>query len=181
MRPTQEEPNLYEQSVEKNLEPNPSTQETTPNFETENKEKNPQELIDFRFHQSYGSQLSEHLTGLRPDNPRIVDRLYADQETVRMKYGLPSRDMRFDSPAEYEDFLRDAAKKLKVDIREKSDCGSFFEDNPGTGGVHFDDGRIGASMDKKDLESYTGSLATLEHELIHASQKDKYPGMPIEK
>ena len=145
-------------------------------------ERNNREIMDLRFNQSEGSKLAERITGLRPDDPRILDRLVEDQKIIRAKYGLVAK---FDTLEEYERFLRDLAKKMKVDIRSQSECGKVYEELSKTGGVYFSDvglggGVAGVNINKENLRSYNKSLGVLEHELIHAMQNDRYPDMPIE-
>jgi len=148
--------------------------------ENQHLQKTTQEIIESRTTQSSGSRLAEYITGLRPDDPRIVERLNEDQKRVRAKYGLPEYG-RIHDPAEYERFLRSVAKSLGVTIRSTSDCGSFFMDNPFASGVSFDkDNSVGVDVKKTDLDSYKKSLFVLEHELIHAIQKRDSPRMPTE-
>jgi hypothetical protein len=131
-----------------------------------------------RLDQSFTSRLSEYLTGMKPDNPAMLGRLELDQNIIRAKYHLPSSDLPL---PEFEQALRQIAKELNIEIKSKSDCGKFFEENTGAGAVHFgDDKQIGVNIDRKDLRSYANSLNTLEHELIHAIQQQESPSAPIE-
>ncbi|MEI8339477.1 MAG: hypothetical protein WCF94_02320 [bacterium] len=142
----------------------------------------PEQLIEFRFKQSDYSRLCEYITGLQPEDPRIVERLKEDHEIIRARYNLPNREMIWYQPSEYERFLRAEAEKTGVTIREKSDCGSFFKDNGMAGGVYFDENKtIGSSIDKTDKDSMVHSLSILEHELIHAKQHKAYPDMMTEQ
>lgn len=140
------------------------------------------EIIDFRFKQSRSSRLAEYITGLKPNDPKMAERLIADVEIIRAKYQLPQRDMRYQNPSEYERLLREKAEEIGVRIIEKSDCGKFFDKNAIVSGVSFDrEEKIGISIKREDREQYSESLAVLEHELIHALQ-DKYSArMPIEQ
>src|SRR3990167_6058879 len=91
------------------------------------KAEDPQETrakwIEFRLRQSRASRLSEYITGMRPDDPRMVDRLIQDQNILRSKYRLPAREVQVVSPSEYERTLRARAKKIGVAIRDKLECG----------------------------------------------------------
>ena len=54
------------------------------------KEMDRESLISFRNKQSQYSRLAEVITGLRPEDPGMAERLIEDQKIVRAKYGLPS-------------------------------------------------------------------------------------------
>lgn len=146
----------------------------------ENIEK--QKLLTFRFfEQTESSRLAEYITGLRPDDPKMIERLIEDRKIIRTKYNLPDTNIRFDSPTEYETLLREIAKKNNVEIRSKSECGTFFEENSGAGGVYFgDSNNVGVDLKRNERSSYEKSLGTLEHELIHSEQQARYPNMPTE-
>ncbi len=127
----------------------------------------------------YANKLSEHLLGLKTNDPKIVERLIEDQNIIRAKYNLPPRKAISNLP-EYERLLRNIAQSIGVSIKEKSECGKFFEENS-VGGVHFEnDNKIGVNINKNTKQSYTNSLNSLEHELIHALQHHFSPRMPIE-
>ena len=144
-------------------------------------ERTPQEIIEFRLNQSRESRLAEYITGLRPDDPKMPERLALDHNIVRTKYGLPGIDTRFNAPqGEYENFLKGLAKENKVEIRNKSACGKFFEENDLSSAYLKDNRVIGINMERNNPESYQTELATLEHEMIHSIQFDKSPRMPIE-
>lgn len=128
--------------------------------------------------QSYSSKLAEYITGIKPEDPAMIDKLFTDQEIIRSKYHLPSIDL---SPAEYERGLKQIAQKLKVTVKPTSDCGKFFEENSIAGAVYFNEtNQVGMDFDRTDDSSYFNSLGTLEHELIHAIQTHETPSMPIE-
>ncbi len=94
MRPREVEPNLYKDSYEEN----------------EGK-RNPQEIIDFRSNQSDKSRLIEYATGLRPDDPKMGDKLVEDAKAIEAKYGIPP----LAGPlTEIEHNLREIAKKNLV-------------------------------------------------------------------
>ena len=143
--------------------------------------KTPEEIIEFRYQQSYESQLAEYITGLRPDDVKFEERFTTDQKIIREKYSLPARELKWETPTEYERFFRERAEKDGVKIRDKSDCGTFFEEYPYAGAMFFEKrNEIGITINKKSLDSYTKSLVTLEHEFIHSQQEIISPRMPIE-
>ncbi|MEK7202257.1 MAG: hypothetical protein AAB669_01880 [Patescibacteria group bacterium] len=128
--------------------------------------------------QPYSSKIAEYITGMKPEDPAMIDKLFTDQEIIRSKYHLPSLDL---PPAEYERGLKQIAQKLKVTVKPTSDCGKFFEENSIAGAVYFDEAnQIGMDMDRSNEDTYSSSLGDFEHELIHAIQKHDTPSMPIE-
>ncbi len=150
-------------------------------FEDSLKGKTSKEIIEFRFNQPDYSQLAEYVTGLRPENEEILDKLSYDQEKVRVKYGLPSIDWVCENPTEYERFLKDIAKKKKVHIRNKLDCDKLFSEDNDIGAVYLYERRaIGVDIDEKNEKTYLASLFTLEHEIIHSLQDIKFSRLPIE-
>ncbi len=127
----------------------------------------------------FATKLSEHLIGMKIDDPQIVERLVEDQKVIRAKYGLPSTDS-MPSPSEYERFLRNVAKDLGTEIKSTGEFGKFFDESH-AGGVYFEDrNKIGVDINSETRESYIRSINVLEHELIHALQHKYSPRMPIE-
>lgn len=142
--------------------------------------KNLKEIIDFRFNQMPAQRLIEYITGMKPNDPAIVERLITDQKIFRTKYHLPFKTEGF-GITNYDRFLRNIAEENNVLIRSTSDCGNFFDKHPDAGGVYFKEvNQIGVDIDTSSNESYGKSLITMEHELIHALQHKYYPRMPIE-
>ena len=153
------------------------SKESGPTHELYEGKRDPRKIIESRFNQSYESRLIEYATGLKPDDPRMGDRLVEDAKIIEAKYNLPPMTGPL---TEIECKLREIARKHNVDIRDKSACGSFFKENP-YGGVYFKElNAAGVDIDKREKEKYWKSLLTLRHELIHALQYIQYPGMPIE-
>ena len=143
--------------------------------------KSVEEKIKDRFSQTRTDRVVEYITGLGFDSPELLDRMEVDQVMVREKYGLPSRDYKFANPAEYERHLRNLAEVNRVEIRSKSDCGKFFEENPIAGAVYFDHNKsVGVGIEKTDIKKYLEGVTSLEHETIHSLQDKYYPEMPIE-
>ena len=139
------------------------------------------EQVEARFNQSSYSRLAEFITGLKPEDPKMLEKLATDREIIKAKYNLPPLELLLVSPSEYEHKLRQIAQTLNTKIREKSDCGKFFKENPFTGAVYMDDtNQIGTDIKKGELGSYLKSLQILEHELVHAIQNQNSPSMPIE-
>lgn len=127
----------------------------------------------------FATKLSEHLIGMKIDDPQIVERLVEDQKVIRAKYGLPSVDS-MPSPSEYERLLRNIAEDLGAEIKSTDEFGKFFDESH-AGGVYFEDqNKIGVDINYATRESYIRSINVLEHELIHALQHRNSPRMPIE-
>ncbi len=85
------------------------------------------------------------------------------------------------APADYERALGKVAHEAGVEIRQRSDMGSFFREYPYAGGAHSPElSAVGVDIDRSNRESYEKGLGTLEHELIHALQEKYSPNMPIE-
>ncbi len=144
-------------------------------------ERTVDELIEFRFNQSNSSRLAEYITGIRPDDPKMAERIVEDQSIIRAKYGLPPREGAFEDITEYERFLRARAKEIGVSVRTKSECGTFFEDSRMADGVYFSGRKvIGTTMNNESYDKYAKSIVTLEHEYIHAEQERSAARMPIE-
>ncbi len=129
-------------------------------------------LIKFRFKQSSASRLAEYITGMRPDDSRMPDRLIEDQKILRAKYHLPPREWRRDFPSEYERILRKMAKESKTIIRSKAEYEKFFQKHS-VAGLY--DGATNTTYIEIDhnTSSYINDLGVLEHELVHAAQRDK--------
>ena len=143
--------------------------------------KSVEEKIKDRFEQGDLDRITEYITGFHLDNPELFNKMEDDQARVRARYGLLTRDYKYENRGEYERYLRELAEVNGVDIRSRSDCGNFFEKNTMAGGVSLDyQSILGIDMVKENSESYTRSLNTFEHELIHALQDKYYPSMPIE-
>jgi len=136
--------------------------------------------IDERFKESSTDRLVEYITGLKLDSPELINRLKTDQQIIRAKYGLPDREFKFANPSEYERYLKELARLNNVPIRNKSECGDFFEKYRASGVFFEKDKTIGSNIDRSSLNKYTDSLVTLEHETIHSLQDKFYPSMPIE-
>jgi hypothetical protein len=152
--------------------------ESCPNlYESHEEKKDSQKIIELRFNQSYNSRLIEYATGLRPDDPGMGDKLVEDTKRIEAKYDLPPMTGPL---TEIEYKLREIARKNKVDIRDKSACGVFFEENPYEGVYLSELNATGVDINKNEKEEYWKSLLTLRHEIIHALQHARYPGMPIE-
>lgn len=130
---------------------------------------------------TYAGRLIEYITGVKLNDPNLPERLINDQKIIRAKYNLPPREMRFDSPGEFEKILHNIAHTHNIRIDSKSECGTFFTESPGAGGVFFENSKkIGVDIDRGDYDAYTHSIGVFEHELIHGLQNEYSPGMPIE-
>jgi hypothetical protein len=141
-----------------------------------------EEIVKLRENQSQGSRLCELLTGMKPDDNRITDRLREDQKIVRQKYSFPeNRKVCVVNPAEYIDMLKKTAIREKVSIRNKNEFGNFFEEHGAAGAVYSEENNsIGVNISYESKIDLRKSAQMLEHELIHALQKKYYPEMPVE-
>lgn len=150
-------------------------------LDLEQEKANEPNNAEFRENQSYASRLAERITGLRPEDPRMPERLTEDRQFIREKYKLPNEAMLADNPTEYKKQLEKIAKANGVKIKSKSDCGSFFQENPWTQGAAFEhESSIGLDVNQTNLQEYKTSVLIFEHELIHAIQMKKSPDLPIE-
>ena len=76
------------------------------------------QLLELRFNQPEASKLAEYITGIRPDDPQMLERLITDQKVLRGKYNLPPLESRREYPfAEYERLLYEMASKNNITIR----------------------------------------------------------------
>lgn len=137
------------------------------------------ELFALRQKQSGASRLAEYITGLRPDDPRMEERIIQDQRIIRAKYHLPTREERLhylfdDSMENYEKMLFQRAEEIGYSV-ENNPHHKLFEVLEAEG-IH--DGynkRIIAKTNKRDKKSFIKHVITLEHELIHALQPENMP------
>lgn len=140
-----------------------------------------QEVIEYRDKQDRTERYCEYITGMKLDDPMLPDRLIEDQKIIRAKYGLPKREIIFENPSEYESVLRERAKKIGVEIRNKDELNEFFNKYHQAAGVSLGSEKIiGIGIEKSSLRDYQRSIGILEHEMIHALQKRHYPGKNCE-
>lgn len=138
-------------------------------------------IVNFREHQSSCSQACEYVTGMLPDNPKLLDRLIEDQFIIRQKYGLPSVEIFKNDPTEYERRIRGSAEKAGIRVIPKSECGNYFEEFSDADAVTLKGERIGVNIRRNDeLKLYKRDLVSLEHEYVHSQQRLKYPELPPE-
>lgn len=138
--------------------------------------------IELRFKQNRTEALIEYVTGLKIDDPGLMDKIENDQKEIRSKYGLPNRDFKFDDPEGYERYLRQMAKDNEVEIKSEADFPEFFEKHKLAGGFSSEDGKtIAVDIDKTDDREYLKSLNKFEHEMIHSLQQINTPEMKIEQ
>lgn len=141
-------------------------------------------IASFRQKQTRTSRLCEYVTGFRLEDPKLLDKLEADQRVVRQRYGLPDRGCKFENPEGYEQLLRKLAEDNGIEVRPTSDCAPFFVQGTIAEAVHFEEnGRqvVGVDFfDEGSTVAYMKSLALLEHELIHSLQAIYFPEMSIE-
>ena len=149
--------------------------------------KTESDIIKSRFEQSNASKLSEYVTGLKIDDPKFIDKLEEDQKNIREKYNLPKREDRFDTPYEYEKYLRNLAKENGIKVVKKSEYdeqykNGYFENSLLAGAVYDGENKVIAiDINSSDENSYIKSLIAFEHETIHSLQDKNFPEMEIEK
>lgn len=131
----------------------------------ENKTQKPVDFVEY------------FLNGKKYTDPSLPQKLLSDHFSIKQKYGLPIRDMRFDDPNNYIQELKNIAKRNGIPIRDKSEFQQFFNENPIVGALYDEIGRQIYLDLSKDPISLAGDF---EHELIHALQHLRYPGLPIE-
>jgi len=146
-----------------------------------------EEQIEFRKNQTFGSRLCEYITGMRPDNPGMAERLVDDRKVVLQKYDLPDIHDYGSRLAEYENELNLIMKKKGIDLKEVDDLGEntariveMFEEREY--GYYETEGKFVASsiLDRSDEKRYRADLQVRCHEMIHTFQFRNYPNMPIE-
>ena len=140
-----------------------------------------EKIIEDRFSQIKADRLSEYVTGLRLDDPKLLDRLQEDQLAVRAKYKLLDRDYKFVNPSEYEEYLTELARSNDIEIRPVIEYEKFFAKQNISRATYLEEERtVVNSVDKTTRETYLRGIIQLEHELIHGLQHKYYPEMPIE-
>jgi len=146
-----------------------------------------EEQIEFRKNQTFGSRLCEYITGMRPDDPGMAERLVDDRKVILQKYDLPDIHDYGGRLAEYENELDLIMKKKGINLKEVDDLGEdtarmveMFEEREY--GYYETEGEFVASsiLDRSDEKRYRADLQVRCHEMIHALQFRDYPNMPIE-
>lgn len=146
------------------------------------------ETIKSRIEQPKIDRLCEYITGLKIDDPKLMDKLEEDHKMVRSKYYLPDLKVKFRDLSEYELRLRIAVQELESEVIPSSDFGGILDKNKNTNTNHRPlgaysrrTGKIGVDIEKGNRKAYNKSLVVLEHERIHLAQHKRYPDMEIEK
>jgi hypothetical protein len=130
------------------------------------------------------SMLAENLTGLKPEDPRMVDFLISDAERIREKYGLPDTMLVSTDPKEYGKQLVSVLEKNNIGWFTKSTVGPFFDKHPDTYAAYFPDIKgIGINVNKQKDADYNDNVyyVSLTHEIIHALQDQRGKTMSIEQ
>lgn len=136
-----------------------------------------QDPISERVNQSYSSRLCEYVTGMKPENPELLNKLEEDQKIIRSKYNLPNPNL---PPAEFERALNQLAKEMDIEIRPKHEYSRLFDEAPDAGAMSLDGGKIIVGIDRNNERGYKKSLKQMEHELVHGIQEKIAKSMPIE-
>lgn len=129
------------------------------------------------------SPLSRYVTGYGINDPELIERLLTDPKIIQNKYGLPPQQLRIDDPAEYLYQLEQIAKQNQVEIRSIGEIPKFFEEYPQAGAVHAYPGGVitgDHAIYIQPQENLALQAKDATHELVHALQFNRYPGMPIE-
>lgn len=82
--------------------------------------------IKFRFEQDKIERLVEQLTDLKIDDPKLIDKLKEDQLEIILKYNLPKRDLIFNNPNGYEEYLKHLAENNGIKIGAKDEYVNFL-------------------------------------------------------
>jgi len=138
-------------------------------------------IVDFRTNQSSGSQLCEYLTGMRPNNPNIMERLSTDRKLVLERYELPDDELLKKDPLEFENKLRQRAKDSNIDVLEDDRLTGFLKENMVAGVFHSQDVTTEIIIDRTNEKTLVKSLKTFRHELLHGLQYIIDPTMSIEQ
>ncbi|MHA1684990.1 MAG: hypothetical protein ACTSYD_01145 [Candidatus Heimdallarchaeaceae archaeon] len=142
------------------------------------------------------TKLAKFITGKNPTDPNFKETIMNDAKIVRSKYGLPPQEMLEDNPTEYLRRIEELAASENITIKSG---GSFFKDNPFATGVFIRDSETGSQQSlimvndtrwsntasdtvyyKQYKDTLVSYIDTLQHEVIHGQQYNKYPAMPIE-
>lgn len=134
--------------------------------------------ISERVNQTYSSRLCEYVTGMKPENPELINRLEEDQKIIRSKYNLPNPDL---PASEFERSLKEIAKNNGIEIRSKHEYSRLFDENPSVGAMSLDGGKVVVDLDRNSEKGYNKSLKQMEHEIIHGLQEKYAKSMPVEE
>lgn len=153
-------------------------------MEAVNKETQPQlqELIKRRIHQRSEDRLCEYLLGIGLNDPNLEKHIHQDRLIIKDKYGLPNNNLLLSNPQEYYSVLRKMAKNNGTDVQDIGFLNKIGSDTPsGMGAAFVPELNIVVNRpDDGERHLFVESLRRLEHELIHAFQRKKYPRLTPE-
>lgn len=134
---------------------------------------------------SLENRMSKSITGRSYRDPSMASRLARDQAILRQKYSIPSRDMLFEEPLEYERRLIALANKngIKIEKREGGLPGgvaALYDEDSDRVIIDTLEKNPNNSYRTKKPKSITRYLSELTHEVVHGLQDKKYPSMPLE-
>lgn len=135
--------------------------------------ENVKQKIEHRLGQSNGSRLAEVITGLTPEDPRIVDRLIEMQDQIYQKYGLPDISLMFTNPNLLHQNINEILDKNQIPLLTKDKTKEFFEKYPDTYAAYFRNLKsIGINTEKQKDPNYNYQFffITQLHETTHALQ-----------
>lgn len=113
---------------------------------------------------------------------QIASRFTEDKHIVRHKYSLPDEALWLHQPDKYYHQLEIISRKAGIQIKNREEFGDFFKENRLATAVYLSAEDVIAmkKMQESDsLSEIASKSATLEHELIHAFQARRYPGMTL--
>jgi len=131
------------------------------------------ETIESRFNQTNGSRVAELITGLRPEDPAMPERLTEIQQRILEKYQLPDIALSFSLGVGFSRIINHKLTENGISFLLKDQTQSFFDKYPQLFAAYFPDKKaIGINVEKQKDPNYNDFIynLTLMHEAIHALQ-----------
>ena len=129
--------------------------------------------IESRFNQTNGSRIAELITGLRPEDPKMPEKLTEIQGRILEKYQLPDIALSFSLGIEFDRIIRHKVAENGVSFLLKDETQPFFDKYPQLFAAYFHEKKaIGINVEKQKDPNYNYFIynLTLMHEVIHALQ-----------
>ncbi len=129
--------------------------------------------IESRFQQSNGSRLAEVITGMRPEDPSMLDKLIEIQERIYDKYSFPDFCLSFSDQEEFRRSIDQKLKQIGVSFLTKTETQDFFNKYPQLYATYFPQkNAIGINTERQKEPTYSDFAynTTITHESIHALQ-----------
>jgi hypothetical protein len=123
------------------------------------------------------NKIAKSITGLEPKDSEMTNVIIENHLSLKEKYGLPPREMRFDDPELYKNTLEEIARQNGIEVRfVNPTTDKVFQMAPMAGAyAETNNIIIRSDLNPKD---YLGSF---EHELVHALQNKIDPNMSVEQ